>query len=239
MRKLWTLMSSRRARGIFAVVVLAAAAIGAVNVDQRTLRQRTQDWAAKHTPSTMTLEELAAYPVAYQPVVFDALPPAEQSRLWRVKFQRLLDTEKDLTSEQRAFIVQVSDLATPASFEKDAVKPAVCEDVARLFPEKTQRERVRKVAVGIAPSRSLAAVWLNSYERVRSTVLLGAQKGDGMTCNCSGSISSIVCDCGIGWCNGGPCEQGGQCGCIWHEECTLLCSGSILSLKTPPTTTSK
>jgi len=58
MRKVWTLISSRRGRSVIAVMVLGVLGIGAVNLDQRNVKQRAEAWAAAHA-TTMTLEQLA------------------------------------------------------------------------------------------------------------------------------------------------------------------------------------
>lgn len=221
MGKVWTLISSRRGRSVVAVTVLAMLGIGAVNLDHRSVRQRADAWAAAHA-STMTLEQLAAYPAEYRQALFQALPAAEQSRLWHVQLQRVLDTEPNLTSEQRAFISNVMVMATPASFMKDMPKPEVCQDVARLFTNPNQKEKVRTIATGATPIRTFGSTWVKVIEKVRSAVSLRAEKFD---CSCRGLG---LCECGlINACLDGDCTHTNNCGCIWAGECDKMCQ-SIL-----------
>lgn len=224
MRKVWTLVSSRRGRSVMAVMVLALLGIGAVNLDQRTTRQRADAWAAGHA-STITLEELAGYPKEYRQALFHALPAAEQSRLWHVQLQRVLDTEPNLTADQRAFIVHAMALATPASFMKDMPKPEVCPDIARLFTNVVQKEKVRTIASFATPARSFGATWVKMTETVRSAVSLRAAKFD---CSCHGLG---LCECGLlASCLSGDCNRTNECGCIWAGECDRMCEGIIPNL---------
>lgn len=229
MRKLFALASSRRVRSVVAVMVLAVLGVGAVNLDHRTTRQRGEAWAAAHASARpMSLEELAAYPADYRQAIFQALPAADQSRLWRVQLQRVLDTEPNLNAGQRAFIAKVMDMATPASFVKDMPNPEVCQDIARLFTNPNQKERVRTIGAGIAPVASLASSWVSATERLRSAVSLGAEK---FPCSCRGQG---LCECGlIAACVYGDCEHTQNCGCIWAGECDKMCIGVLppLNLK--------
>ncbi len=221
MRKVWTLISSRRGRSVMAVMVLGALGIGAVNLDQRTIRQRADAWATAHATTT-TLEELAGYPAEYRQAIFQALPAAEQSRLWHVQLQRVLDTEPNLTGDQRAFITNVMAMATPASFMKDMPKPEVCEDIARLFTNPLQKEKVRTIATGAAPARTFGATWVKVSEKVRSAVSLRAARFD---CTCRGLG---LCECGlVTSCMDGDCNHTNNCGCIWAGECDKMCEGII------------
>ena len=145
MGQLRSFFASRRVRGGVAVLVFSLAAVAAVNLDHRSERQRAEAWAASHR-ATASLEALAAYPASYRQALFNALPVAEQSRLWRQQLQAVLDTEPGLTTEQRAFIMNTKALATPESFLKDMPKPEVCGDIARLFTNTRQKEKVRTIA---------------------------------------------------------------------------------------------
>lgn len=232
MRKVWTLVSSRRGRSVIAVMVLGLLGIGAVNLDHRTARQRAEAWAERHASAT-TLEELAGYPKEYRQAIFNALPAAEQSRLWHVQLQRVLDTEPNLTADQRAFIVNTMALATPASFMKDMPKPEVCTDIARLFTNAVQKEKVRTIASIATPAGSLGATWVKVTEKVRSAVSLRAAKYD---CSCSGLG---LCQCGLlGTCLNGDCNQTSGCGCIWAAECDKMCA-SVIDLNRVQTGTAK
>lgn len=224
MRKVWTLISSRRGRSVIAVMVLAMLGIGAVNLDRRTVRQRAEAWAASHATTT-TLEQLAAYPSEYRQAIFQALPPAEQSRLWHVQFQRVLDTEPNLTTEQRAFIVKVMAMATPQSFMKDMPKPEVCQDVAQLFTNPQQKERVRTIATGATPASTMGSTWVKVSEKLRAAVSLRAEKFD---CSCRGLG---LCECGlVNSCMDGDCASANTCGCIWAGECDKMCMSIIPSM---------
>lgn len=222
MRKFWTLVSSRRGRGMLMVVVLAACGAGAVNLDHRTVRQRADDWAVAHASSApTTLEELAAFPAEYRQSIFNHLPAAEQSRLWQVQLQRVLDTEP-LTGEQRAYVATLMTLATPQSFMKDMPTPEVCEDIARLFPNPAQKEKVRNIATVAAPARSFAATWVKTTERMRSSLLVGAAQFD---CSCRGMG---FCECAlVASCQEGDCNKTMNCGCLWAGECDKMCQGPL------------
>ena len=226
MRKLWVVISSRRGRSVVAVMALALFGVGAVNLDHRTTRQRADAWAAAHaSASPATLEELAGYPAEYRQAIFSALPPAEQSRLWHVQLQRVLDTEPNLTGDQRAFLVKAMALATPASFMKDMPKPEVCDDIAMLFTNPLQKEKVRAIAVGATPARTFNATWVKVSERVRSAVMLGAADFD---CSCRGQG---LCECGlITACINGDCNHTQNCGCIWEGECDKMCMAALPSM---------
>ncbi len=229
MRKIWALISSKQGRSVVAVIAWAIAGMGAVNLDHRTLQQRAQRWAAAHSSSApTTLEALAAYPAEYRQAIFRTLPVTEQSRLWRAQLQRVLDTEPNLNDEQRAFLATTMALATPASFMKDMPHPEVCEDIARLFTNTAQRQKVRAIAVGVTPATTFGATWVNVSERVRSAVTVRA---GGESCNCRGEG---WCECGlIGYaCVNGDCEHANTCGCIWGDgECNKVCQAAILMLK--------
>lgn len=221
MRYIWSLCSTRRVRGVAAALVLVAAAVTAVNLDHRTPKQRAEAWAAAHTLPA-TLEELAAYPESYRQALFNALPPADQSRLWRQQLQRVLDTETDLNAEQRAFISKAMALATPASFIKDMPKPEVCDDIARLFTNPKQKEKIRTIASFATPRRSVKATWVSMTERARATVALNA---DPIPCTCRGLG---LCECGlIMSCITGDCGKTNDCGCIWAGECDKMCEGTV------------
>lgn len=221
MRYIRTLFSTRRVRGVVAALVLIAAAVAAVNLDHRTPRQRAQAWADRHAvPST--LEELAAYPASYRQALFNALPPAEQSRLWRQQLQRVLDTEADLTVEQRAFVSRAMALATPASFMKDMPKPEVCDDIARLFTNPKQKEKIRTIASFAAPAPTVKSTWVGVTERMRAAVSLSA---DAFPCTCRGLG---LCECGLVMsCVTGDCVHTQDCGCIWAGECDKMCEGTV------------
>lgn len=222
MGKVWTLVSSGRGRSVVAALVLTLAVVGAVNLDHRTARQRADAWASSHASATMTLEELAAYPAEYRQAMFQALPPETQSQLWHTQLQRVLDTEQNLTTEQRAFIVNVMAMATPASFMKDMPKPEVCADIAALFTNPKQKEMVRTIATGAQPSRSFGATWVKAAEKLRSTVSLSAGKAD---CDCRGLG---ICECGlVVSCIYGDCTHTNNCGCIWSGECDKVCASNI------------
>jgi hypothetical protein len=207
------------------VLILAIVGVGAVNLDRRTVRQRANAWAQAHVNALpSTLEAIAAYPAEYRQAIFEALPVAEKSRLWHLQLQRVLDTER-LTTDQRAFVVHVMALATPASFLKDMPKPEVCPDIARLFTNPAQRERVRAIAEGVPPARSFAAVWVKTSERLRSAVSLTAAQFD---CNCRGLG---LCECSLlTACVDGDCSHTQTCGCIWSGECDKMCQAPMPSM---------
>ena len=219
MRKVWTLMSSRRGRGIVAVCVLALLGVGAVNLDHRTPRDRAIAWAQSHEGALpSTLEELAAFPADYRQAIFAALPVTEQSRLWHVQLQQVLDTEP-LTADQRTYVVNLMAMATPASFMKDMPKPEVCDDIARLFTNPTQKEKVRRIATVATPARSFSATWVKASEKMRSAVLVGAARFD---CSCRGLG---LCECGLlAGCAEGDCNHTMTCGCLWEGECDKMCN---------------
>jgi hypothetical protein len=212
-----------------AVTVLALIAVGAVNLDHRTLPQRAKAWAAAHpAPASTTLEQLAAYPAEYRVAVFQTLPAADKSRLWRAQLQRVLDTEPGLTAEQHAFVVNTMALATPASFVKDAPHPDVCADIARLFTNNVQRLKVRAIAAGITPAATFGATLVTVSERLRSAVTVRAGSEE---CNCRGLG---WCECGlIGYsCINADCAHVNSCGCIWgDEECSKVCTAAIMMSK--------
>ena len=222
MRKVWALVSSGRGRSVVALMVLAFGVMGAVNLDHRTVRERANAWASSHTPTSTTLEELAGYPAEYRQALFQALPPAEQSRLWHTQLQRVLDTEPNLNTDQRAFIVNVMVMATPASFIKDMPKPEVCADIATLFTNPKQKELVRTIATGAAPARSVGGTWVSVAEKVRSAVSLNAGN---VNCDCRGLG---ICECGlVVSCLNGDCTHTQNCGCIWSGECDKVCGSNL------------
>ncbi len=219
MRKLLSLLSSRGVRVGLAVAVVAATVVTVMNLDHRTEKQRAEAWAARHA-APASLEALAAYPAAYRQALFSALPPAEQSRLWREQFQIVLDTET-LTPAQRAFVVKAMDMVTPASFAKDAPHPEVCTDIAQLFTNPKQKEKVRTIASFATPSRTAGALWVNATERIRSAVNVKAA----YPCSCSGLG---ICECGLLMtCVYGDCETNNNCGCIWAGECDKMCQSPL------------
>jgi hypothetical protein len=222
MRKIWTLISSRRGRSVAAVLILAIFGVGAVNLDHRTVRQRAAAWAQAHANALpSTLEDIAAYPAEYRQAIFEALPAAEKSRLWQIQLQHVLDTER-LTADQRAFVVNVKAMATPTSFLKDMPKPEICPDVARLFTNPAQKEKVRAIAEGVTPARSFSAAWVKTSERVRSAVSLTAAQFD---CSCRGLG---LCECGLtSGCLDGDCNQTQTCGCIWSGTCDKMCMAPL------------
>lgn len=173
-----------------------------------------------------SLEELAAFPSDYRQAMFDVLPAAEKSRLWHIQLQRVLDTEPNLTGDQRAFLVKVMAMATPASFEKDVPVPIVCLDIARLFTNAVQKQRVRAIGVGATPARSVGATWVRVSEGVRSAVSMRAATYD---CNCHGLG---LCECGLASCIDGDCNQNQNCGCIWSSTCEKLCMAPLPSMNT-------
>ncbi|MCE9619146.1 MAG: bacteriocin fulvocin C-related protein [Planctomycetes bacterium] len=225
MRKVWTLISSRRGRGIVAVCVLGLLGVGAVNLDHRTSTQRAGAWARSHVGSLpTTLEGLAAFPAEYRQQIFAELPITEQSRLWHVQLQSVLQTET-LTEPQRAYVVKLMALATPDSFRKEMPKPEVCDDIARLFTNDAQRARVTRIAAGVEPTRSFAATWVKVSEKARAAVSLGAAQFD---CNCRGLG---LCECGLmSPCLEGDCNAASTCGCLWAGDCDKLCRSIILDM---------
>ena len=216
MRSLLSLVSRRGVRALLVSLAITGAVVAAVNLDSRSERQRAEAWATRHT-ATATLASLAAYPVTYRQALFNALPAAEQSRLWREQLQTVLDTET-LTADQRAFLVRTMAQVTPASFEKGAPHPDVCDEMGRLFTNPKQKEKVRSIASIATPVRSLAASWVKVNEGFRSAVNL---KADRYPCSCSGLG---LCECALlNACINGDCETNMNCGCLWAGECDKMC----------------
>lgn len=221
MRSLLAVASTRLGRVVLSLCFFLAIGIGSVNLGGRTVYARADAWvAARAGALPNTLGELAAYPQAYREAIVKALPAAEKSRLWHEQLQGLLDTRRDLTSEQREFIQHTMTLVTVESFAPNAEHPKVCRDMFTLFPDPEMRIQVSKLGTSTAPERRARAVLVSAMERIRNSVTVRAID----ECNCAG---------GVPWCNGcklldtctpGNCTTGATCGCIWTEPCNGLCS---------------
>src|SRR5476649_1022883 len=108
MARLSRFFSSARARvvgGIVTTMVLLVGAVGvSANINVQSDSQRATSWVATHQGALpRTLETFAAFPIAYQHAIFDALPAADKSRLWQDQLARLL-ARPNLTPAQQAFI---------------------------------------------------------------------------------------------------------------------------------------
>jgi hypothetical protein len=223
MKKLWSLASSRTGRSVAACLVVLSAAIGAVNLDHRTERQRAGVWANSHVNALpKSLAQLAAYPEDYRKAIFKAMPAADKSRMWREQLQAVLDRET-LDNEQRTFIEKTMALATPASFEPNQPTPEVCPDIARLFTDPDLRAKVTKLGTVTPPARSMWSTVATVSETIHRTVGLNA---GGFKCDCRGLG---LCECGLteACISTGGCEQSDDCGCIWSGTCDKYCEATI------------
>lgn len=219
MRSLLALATGRLGRGVLSLGLFAAIAVGAVNLDGRTVYARADAWTAVRTNALPnTLSELAAYPKAYRDAIIKALPAAEESRLWREQLQGVLDTQHDLSADQRAFIVKTMTQVTPESFEPNAEHPQVCGDVYTLFVDPDLRDRVSTLGAAASPKRTWRSRLVTHLESARALVTVRAD----LECDCSGSWCDFCfekCDTTV------ACTAGQQCGCIWHGPCTGVCGG--------------
>lgn len=232
MKNVWTLISSRNVRSVAAIAVVLLAGVGAVNLDQRSDRDRAGAWADSHKSALpKTLAQLAAYPEDYRKAIFHAMPAADKSRMWREQLQTVLDRET-LNNEQRTFIEKTIALATPASFEPNQPTPEVCPDIARLFTDPDLRDKVTKLGAVAPPSRTVWSTVATASQTMHRAVGLNARR---MKCECRGLG---LCECGLTEACVGTCEATQDCGCIWSGTCTGYCEAQIqINLKIGGTTT--
>jgi hypothetical protein len=66
---------------------------------------------------------------------FTTLDPDTKARLWRQQLQRFLDTDRELTGEQRSFITNLIPRLTPEFFVKDN-GTRLCPEIKRAFPDR-------------------------------------------------------------------------------------------------------
>jgi hypothetical protein len=236
MKKVWTLVSSRKGRAIAAVAVVLFAGVAAVNLDQRSERARAGAWANSHKSSLpKSLAQLAAYPEDYRKAIFHAMPATDKSRMWREQLQTVLERET-LNNEQRTFIEKTMALATPASFEPNQPTPEVCPDIARLFSDPDLRDKVTKLGAVTPPSRGVWSTVATVSQTVHRAVGLNAR---GFKCDCRGLG---LCECGLteSCMSAGGCEQTEDCGCIWSGTCDKYCEAQVqINLRVGGSTTVK
>lgn len=236
MQKMWTRISSRNGRSVAAVLMVLIAGIGAVNMDQRTERERAGAWANSHTNRLpKSLAQLAAYPEDYRKAIFHAMPAADKSRMWREQLQTVLISET-LNNEQRTFIEQTIALATPASFAPNQPTPEVCPDIARLFTNPDLRAKVTKLGTVTPPSRGMWSTVAMMSQTVHRAVGLNAR---GFKCDCRGLG---LCECGLteACIATGGCEQTEDCGCIWTGTCDKYCEAQVqINLRVGGSSTAK
>ena len=215
-----------------AVVIVLLAGIGAVNLDQRTERARAGAWASSHQSSLpKSLAQLAAYPEDYRKAIFQTMPAADKSRMWREQLQIVLDREA-LDNEQRTFIEKTIALATPASFEPNQPTPEVCPDIARLFTDPSLRAKVTKLGSVTPPARGVWSTVANMSQTVHRAVGLNARN---LKCDCRGLG---LCECGLteACIADGGCDRTEDCGCIWSGTCDKYCEATVmLNLSIKPT----
>jgi hypothetical protein len=143
------------------------------------------------------------------------------SRFWKEQLQLFLEREKDLSSEQRAFVHYLLTLVTPDSFAPGASKPNLCNEAKRLFPDAKQRRAFRDINLGILSTAEadVRALMLHAGNWVRGKLVAHAQV-DVCICNpdswCDGCSGTDKCT--------GSCEvEVPGCGCIWQLDCTKDC----------------
>ncbi len=171
MARLSRLFSSARARvvgGVLATMLLLVGAVGvSANVNVQSDSQRATSWVATHQGALpQTLEEFAAYPIAYQHAIFDALPAADKSRFWRDQLTRLL-ARPNLTGAQQAFIQDAIAKATPESFGPLADHPEICESIVKIFPDKSTKQVFSHLGILAKPAFSVRASLVTLTEAVR------------------------------------------------------------------------
>ena len=227
MKKMWSLVSSRTGRSVAAVLVVALAGIGAVNLDRRTESERAGAWAKSHARALpKTLAQLAAYPEDYRKAIFTAMPAADKSRMWREQLQIVLDRET-LDNGQRTFLEKTIALATPASFEPNQPTPEVCPDIARLFTNPDLRAKVTKLGSFAPPSRGVWSTVANVTQTIHRAVGLNARQ---INCDCRGLG---LCECGLteACTAAGGCNRTENCGCIWSGTCDKYCEAPIMNMR--------
>ena len=225
MRKIWSLVSTRNGRSVVAAMVVLLASIGAVNLDRRTERERADAWAESHASSLPTsLAALAAFPEDYRKAIFTVMPAAEKSRLWREQLRFVLDHEP-LNNEPRTFVEKTIALATPRSFEPNQPTPEVCADIASLFGDPDQRDKVTKLGSVAPPARSAWSTLATVSEMVHRAVGLSARLSP---CDCRGLG---LCECGLtqACINEEGCLPSDDCGCIWAGPCDKYCETPIIN----------
>jgi len=216
------LFASNHVRLLASLGVLAAGVlVFALVADRSPVGVRAAAWAATHTSSLpQTLDDLAAYPPDYRREIFKALPAETQSALWRTQLRQFAADRPNLTTGQREFVNYVIDLVSPESFQPGANPPELCERVAKMFPNKEDRESFSKISEGVTPTFAWQPAMLTLTERVREKVFASAQRSGG-DCNCRGAG---FCECSaFEACYAADCNQVEECGCIFLGNCNRQC----------------
>lgn len=103
--------------GLFLLVTAAPGSAAKAPAGEQCASAKAWAWLdAYHGPLPSTLEELARYPVAQRMVILTSLDPQTRSRIWREHFQRHLDQDANLTSDQRAVLEDALALFSPELF---------------------------------------------------------------------------------------------------------------------------
>ena len=242
MARVWTIFGSRRT-GTFVGTLLLLIGVVTVSANVNPQREsvRAKAWVASHQGALpRTLEEFAAYPVAYRHEILAALPAADKSRLWRDQLQRVL-ASPNLTSQQQAFVREAIALATPESFGPLGNHPDVCERVASLFPDKNTKLMFLGLGSVAKPSYSWRPALVTLTETLRAKVTLNADVGT-PDCSCRGYG---LCECGLyQGCAPMACNPTNNCGCIWagpcdQSVCVSAFSGDAAMTTTTTATTTK
>lgn len=220
MTRPWMLPKSLRTRFVVGgIVVLSSVVAVAATLDSRPAAARAVEWVARHAQDLPgTLDEYAAYPTEYRREIRRALSPEMHSRLWRAQLRGFLAERPDLTAEQRSFVEYVIEVASPESFQPGANPPELCPQIAKLFPNAGDRERVAKLGAGVSAAFSLRPALVSLKERIHASL---TAKAGGDECNCRGMG---ICECSLlDACVSNTCVPAEDCGCVFVGWCSKVC----------------
>ena len=213
--------------------------------------QAIRNWVTAHAQSLpQTLDEIAAYPLAYRRAIFSSLRPEVKAALWREQMTRFLRTHR-LSPEQRAFSETARSHAIPARWDRSRPRTPeeerhntefhqyVRSETLRLFSfEERQAFLVLGSVIPVIPlaarvafpdGRGAEAVRADNSPRGSIQLVNFRLAGAGETR--SRSMAQCECATSDNWCDSGACGEGSchsvaaACGWFWCENCNGSCGG--------------
>ncbi|HEY0782883.1 MAG TPA: bacteriocin fulvocin C-related protein [Thermoanaerobaculia bacterium] len=193
-----------------------------------------------------TYQELAVFPGSVRRAVFSVLTPQERSAVWREQIAVHLRNDDSLTAEQKTFLREAQQLASPQTYEilddeRHPLHGQIARQVAAfeaMAPRVLGAEKARDILLQLGPADSATLYYV---DRARAEALdprlqtldpvIAGNPGD------AGAPSEFVISTGIQCmcANNGPCNQGytcqtggcdetsGGCALFGTANCTGLC----------------